>query len=233
RGRGGGVPPDCRPDRGPLGPPARPRRGPEVGLARTDPRECTGLRFRALAGRHGPPRCARRAVPRSMGPERPPLAARRGGFTPHGRSRVVARRRYELPGDLGPASLEARRVFYRETMDYRAAERWMARPPQGDRAYALILGRHSGIYPRRFRSLKNVPLSVDDARGPRDLRPFLTKYLPEGVYYDRNVYTSLAEARRAGIDYAHAWRSRYFLGQELAFDLDPENLDCPIPGDIA
>jgi len=118
-------------------------------------------------------------------------------------------------------------------MDYRAAERWMARPPQGDRAYALILGRHSGVYPRRFRSLKNVPLIVDDVRGPRDLRPFLAKYLPEGVYYDRNVYASLAGARRAGMDYAHAWRSRYFLGQELAFDLDPENLDCPIHGDIA
>src|SRR6266566_4887782 len=49
----------------------------------------------------------------------------------------------------------------------------------------------------------------------------------------RNVYASLAGARRAGMDYAHAWRSRYFLGQELAFDLDPENLDCPIHGDIA
>ncbi|HYV08584.1 MAG TPA: DNA primase [Thermoplasmata archaeon] len=144
----------------------------------------------------------------------------------------MARRRYELPGDLGPASLEARRAFYRGKMDYRTAERWMARP-RGDRAYALILGRHSGIYPRRFRSLKNVPLIVDDVRGPRDLRPFLVKYLPEGVYYDRNVYASLAEARRAGVDYAHAWRSRHFLGQELAFDLDPENLDCPIHGDIA
>ena len=117
-------------------------------------------------------------------------------------------------------------------MDYGAAERWMARP-RADRAYALILGRHSGVYPRRFRSLKNVPLIVDDVRGPRDLRPFLAKYLPEGVYYDRNVYASLAGARRAGMDYAHAWRSRYFLGQELAFDLDPENLDCPIHGDIA
>ncbi len=166
-----------------------------------------------------------------MGPGRPPIALGAEAFTPRLCSWGVARRRYELPGDLGPASLEARRVFYRERMDYRAAERWMARP-QGDRAYALILGRHSGIYPHRFRSLKNVPLIVDDVRGPRELRSFLTKYLPEGAYYDRNVYASLAEARRTGVDYAHAWRSRYFLGQELAFDLDPENLDCPIHGDI-
>ncbi len=116
-------------------------------------------------------------------------------------------------------------------MDYAAAKRWMARE-SGERAYALIVGRHSGIYPRRFRHLKNVPLIVDDVADPTGLRPFLIKYLPEGVYYDRNVYESLEAARRTGLDYAHAWRSRNFLGQELAFDLDPENLDCPIHGDI-
>ncbi len=117
-------------------------------------------------------------------------------------------------------------------MAYAAAGNWMANP-RGERVYALILGRHSGIYPRRFRHLKNVPLIVDDVLDVRSLRPYLTKYLPEGVYYDRNVYASVAEARKAGLDYAHAWRSRWFLGQELAFDLDPENVDCPIHGDIA
>jgi len=116
-------------------------------------------------------------------------------------------------------------------MDYASAREWMASPP-GERVYALIVGRHSGIYPRRFRHLKNVPLVVDDVRDANGLRPYLLKYLPEGVYYDRNVYASLDEARKAGLDYAHAWRSPLFLGQELAFDLDPENLDCPIHGDI-
>jgi len=143
----------------------------------------------------------------------------------------VVRPRYELPGDLHPASLGDRRAFYAARMDYEAASRWMA-DPVGGRMYALILGRHSGIYPRKFRALKNVPLIVDDARDVRALRPYLRKYLPEGLYYDRNVYASLAEARRSGLDYAHAWRSRHLLGQELAFDLDPENLDCPIHGDI-
>jgi DNA primase catalytic subunit len=116
-------------------------------------------------------------------------------------------------------------------MDYRAAARWMARPA-GAHVYALILGRHSGIYPRRFRHLKNVPLIVDDVDDVRGLRPYLLRYLPEGVYYDRNVYTSLREIRETGLDYARPWRSRLFRGQELAFDLDPENLDCPIHGDI-
>ena len=143
----------------------------------------------------------------------------------------MVRPKYELPDDLGPASLGDRRRFYQESMDFRSAAKWMARP-KGGRVYALILGRHSGIYPRRFRHLKNVPLIVDDARGVEDLRPYLLKYLPEGVYYDRNVYTSLDAARKARLDYARAWRSPLFQGQELAFDLDPENLDCPIHGDI-
>src|SRR5206468_7148767 len=97
-------------------------------------------------------------------------------------------------------------------MDFRSAAKWMARP-KGGRVYALILGRHSGIYPRRFRHLKNVPLIVDDTRGVEDLRPYLLKYLPEGVYYDRNVYTSLDAARKARLDYARAWRSPLFQGR--------------------
>ncbi len=143
----------------------------------------------------------------------------------------VAQVRYELPDKLRPASLVERRLFYSRRMDYRAAERWFEVFP-GERMFALILGRHSGIYPRRFRSLKNISLLVEDARSVQDLRPYLLKYLPEGVYYDRNAYASVAAARRARVDYAHAWRSRWFRGQELAFDLDPENLDCPVHGDI-
>ena len=144
----------------------------------------------------------------------------------------MVRPRYELPGDLRPASLQERRRFYARRMDYDAAAAWMSRPA-GGRVFALILGRHSGIYPRRFRHLKNVPLIIDDAVEVRDLRPYLLRYLPEGVYYDRNVYAPLDETRKARIDYARAWRSRVFRGQELAFDLDPENVDCPIHGDIA
>ncbi len=122
-------------------------------------------------------------------------------------------------------------MYYSRLMDYDAAERRFSGFP-GERIFALILGRHSGIYPRRFRSLKNISLLVEDARTVRQLRPYLLKYLPEGVYYDRNAYASVREAQASHLDYAHAWRSRLWLGQELAFDLDPENLDCPIHGDI-
>src|SRR5437763_10431335 len=102
----------------------------------------------------------------------------------------------ELPGNLRPASLAERRRFYADKMDYRAAATWMARPT-GGRVYALILGRHSGIYPPRFRHLKTVPLTIADAEDVRELQPSLLRYLPEGVYYDRNVYAPLEATRRA------------------------------------
>src|SRR5512137_2600232 len=124
----------------------------------------------------------------------------------------MVRVRYELPDGLRPAVLSERRLFYGRTMDYEAAESWFASFP-GERVFALILGRHSGIYPRRYRSLKNISLLVEDARTVQDLRPYLLKYLPEGVYYDRNAYTSVDEARRGRLEYAHAWRSRWFRGQ--------------------
>src|SRR2546425_1116787 len=175
-------------------------------------------------------------VRRWLGPpkpcrEVPACRKERGSLYRPPRFPIVVRPKYELPDALGPASLAERRRFYRRSMDFRSAAKWMD-VLKAERVYALILGRHSGIYPRRFRHLKNVPLIVDDARDVRDLRPYLVKYLPEGVYYDRNVYTSLDAARKARLDYARAWRSRFFVGQELAFDLDPENLDCPIHGDI-
>src|SRR5256885_17022867 len=125
------------------------------------------------------------------------------------RFRAMVRPRYILLGDLAPASLGDRRRFYERGMDYASAREWMSSPP-GERVYALIVGRHSGIYPRRFRHLKNVPLVFDDARGVEDLRPYLLKYLPEGVYYDRNVYTSLDAARNARIESTRAWRNPLF-----------------------
>ena len=43
------------------------------------------------------------------------------------------------------------------------------------------------------------------------------EFLPEAVYYDRNVYDQNGDK----------------VGQELAFDLDPENITCPIHGTLA
>src|SRR5208283_2072939 len=45
----------------------------------------------------------------------------------------------------------------------------------------------------------------------------ILEFLPEAVYYDRSVYDE----------------NDHRTGQELAFDLDPENITCPIHGTLA
>ena len=49
------------------------------------------------------------------------------------------------------------------------------------------------------------------------MRQQILEFLPEAVYYDRNVYDE----------------DDHKVGQELAFDLDPENITCPIHGSLA
>lgn len=155
----------------------------------------------------------------------------RRGPTQRFRLPAVVRPDTNFLQDFGPCLSSIAAVSMHREWTMGPPRTGMARP-EGGRVYALILGRHSGIYPRRFRHLKNVPLITDDVGDVRDLRPYLLRYLPEGVYYNRNVYAPLPETRAAGINYSHARRSRFLHGQELAFDLDPENLDCPIHGDI-
>ncbi len=48
------------------------------------------------------------------------------------------------------------------------------------------------------------------------MRTEILEFLPESVYYDRNMYCG----------------ERRVVGQELAFDIDPENFECPIHGGL-
>jgi len=49
------------------------------------------------------------------------------------------------------------------------------------------------------------------------------------VYYDRNVYQNWDEARRGPDKIEQLGKS---FGQQLAFDIDPENFECPIHGTL-
>jgi DNA primase catalytic subunit len=55
------------------------------------------------------------------------------------------------------------------------------------------------------------------------------EFRPESVYYDRNVYGNWEEARRGPGKIEELGKS---FGQQLAFDIDPENFDCPIHGNL-
>ncbi len=119
---------------------------------------------------------------------------------------------------MRPATLEERRLFYEKEFRWREARRWV-------RSFVKVdTGRHTGIaVPGEKKRLLML-------RPFRDLRERLIHYLPEDVYYDRNSYLSLNRCTRCKIFFGlwHGkycwWSCRNVMGQELAFDLDPENL---------
>jgi len=83
--------------------------------------------------------------------------------------------------------------------------------------FAVIMGRHTKIFLEKYREDAATTIIIDQYKDLADLKEQIVEFLPEAVYYDRNVY---------GADGQPA-------GQELAFDLDPENVACPIHGTLA
>src|SRR5256886_8713640 len=117
---------DTRANPDPLGPSTWSRRNPEIRPPGANSRERGRVRIRDQVTGHGPPPRARRTIPLGMEPRRSPVSSihslvPEGGFYPRAGFPSVVRPRYELPGNLRPASLAERRRFYAETMDYRRA----------------------------------------------------------------------------------------------------------------
>jgi DNA primase catalytic subunit len=137
----------------------------------------------------------------------------------------------KFPEGMRPSSLEERSAYYTSDFDLNGLMRWIG-TRRNQMKFAMILGRHSGIYmPDRARDKNNVVI-VDDWRTARDIRSYALRYLPEAMYYDRNRYDDVSECRRCGEDSVRCSRCCNYLGQQLAFDLDPENVDCPYHGHI-
>lgn len=129
---------------------------------------------------------------------------------------------------MHPASLEERREFYQKEFKTNQVADWF-REWNSPVVFAVIIGRHTGIYPKRYRSDKNRTILIDEYDRLVDIQRYCTEFLPESVYYDRNVYKGWIEARQgsAGIE-----GLGHVFGQQLAFDIDPENFDCPIHGSL-
>lgn len=68
-----------------------------------------------------------------------------------------------------------------------------------------------------YRKDWDTTIIIEEYTDLEDVRLQILDFLPEAVYYDRNIYDENGEA----------------AGQELAFDVDPENINCPIHGTLA
>jgi DNA primase catalytic subunit len=124
--------------------------------------------------------------------------------------------RYYLPQGMRYATLEERKRFYTAEFSPAKVQEWLALL-KGKVKFAVVIGRHTKIYPEKYWEDAGTTIIIDEYTGLDEVRDYLVEFLPEAAYYDRNVYDS---------NYCKT-------GQELAFDLDPENINCPIHGTLA
>lgn len=117
---------------------------------------------------------------------------------------------------MGPATLEERREFYAQEFNVKAVSSWL-KLRRGKTKFAIIIGRHTKIFPQEYSEDWDTTIIIDEAHTVESLRSQILEFLPEAAYYDRNSYNEKDQC----------------LGQELAFDLDPENITCPIHGTLA
>jgi hypothetical protein len=115
--------------------------------------------------------------------------------------------RYRLPEGMRYSTVAEREAFYREEFDLGAVRRWFRGRLEGV-VFAVIIGRHTGIAPPEYQHEASTTIVIDEYSDLSDVRDQILEFRPEGVYYDRNVYAGDGS----------------IIGQELAFDLDPENL---------
>jgi DNA primase catalytic subunit len=124
--------------------------------------------------------------------------------------------RYYLPVGMRYSTLEERKQFYSQEFSLQKVAEWFS-DGLGNTKFAVIMGRHTKIFPAKYKEDAVTTIIIDEYRNLEEVRSQILDFLPEAVYYDRNTYDE------AG----------HITGQELAFDLDPENITCPIHGTLA
>ncbi len=129
--------------------------------------------------------------------------------------------RYRLPAGMRPATLMEREAFYGKEFDMASVRRWFGARPSP--LFAVKPGKLTGIFKREFEGEQEDTILLTQTT-LAELRESLLYHLPESVYYDRTLYRDLQAEELGAPDNV--------LGAELAFDVDPENLDCPNCGTL-
>jgi DNA primase catalytic subunit len=137
-----------------------------------------------------------------------------------------------MPFPFRFSTLDERRGFYAREFDLAACRAWFDGGSQGWPQYFVIdHGTETGM---TTNPAKNGKLTIlKPGLSPERLLEKLLKYLPEDVYYDTTRYGNPARcfqcpARKGFCNGCSACGNR--LGQQLVFDVDPENIICPSCG---
>ena len=147
-----------------------------------------------------------------------------------GSEKKIQRVPAEFPRCMRFSSLEERGDFYSGEFNLKKVQSWMQIHPSP--VFAVILGRYSRIYPKEYARISNHTIVIEDYENLGDLREYIVQYRPESAYYDRNLYEDRKICAACWKDDKACWQCDGFHGQELAFDMDVENLDCPLHGNF-
>ena len=130
--------------------------------------------------------------------------------------------------------LSERKEFYEKEFDIEYVRKWLSKHKDPlSTVFAVVIGRHTGIFPSRFKDFVKAPVNIDEYADLADVRRQVAQFLPEGVYYDRNIYEDRSVCSKCNKPYGKCWGCKGFLGQELAFDIDPENIPCEKCGTLS
>jgi DNA primase catalytic subunit len=140
--------------------------------------------------------------------------------------------KYRMPRGMRYSNLVDRTAFYCNEFDPLLVEKWMSF--RKNTVFSFLIGKYTKIYLKKFENIKDDVVVVDDYCDMRGLIEYILRYLPEGVYYDTNYYEDLDICRGCPLCYEtkKCIECKHYIGQELVFDLDPENVYCPIHGDL-
>lgn len=144
----------------------------------------------------------------------------------------MSRLRHCYPLNHRPSRVSERKAYY-AALDFSLVEEWFrTRTARLKKPiFHIDPGNETRYFRRRYRDMlgKLVYFDIEDYG---ELREMVLEYLPEDLYYDRNLYRdpkACADCTRRGKGCLSCDK---ILGQELMFDIDPENIECPNCGTL-
>ena len=133
---------------------------------------------------------------------------------------------YTFPQSVRPASLQERKTFYEKEFKLPKAVEWLNKFDPYRMSITFDLGVESGII--KDNAWKD---NAFIKMGPVDynqLKELLLKFLPEDAYYDRYLYHDASKCYDCEIRLQKGcFDCEGSDGQQLVFDVDPENYWCP------
>jgi DNA primase catalytic subunit len=113
------------------------------------------------------------------------------------------------------STLRERKKFYSEEFNLKKAMSFFNKKPK---YFAVDFGTETKII--KDKKMDNKLLYF----GAKDLKKRLITYLPEDVYYDRNLHKG--KFCLFCLKTKNYFQCKNFLGQELVFDVDADNIKC-------